>query len=206
VSEENAREELARYCARLWQRRLVSGTSGNVSVKLDDGDLLVTPASRCLDGLRSHDLVRVDGAGRPRDATQRPTSELPLHVAAYAVRPDVRCVVHAHPTFCVVWSLWGQLFPQETVGARETLGPVAWTPYRPTGTAELAEVCRDAFSRGFNTVLMERHGLSSVGPDLEVAFLLADQAEEAARVAYYASLRAVGSGKNTEVSERGGPL
>jgi len=206
VNEDDARAQIVRYAARLWNRRLVTGTSGNVSVRLENGDVLVTPARRALAELEPLDVVRVDARGRAYDDSRHPSSELPLHLAAYAARGDARCVVHAHPTFCVVWSLWGQLFPQETVGARETLGPVAWTPYRPTGTAELAEVCRDAFSRGFNTVLMERHGLSSVGPDLEVAFLLADQAEEAARVAYYASLRAVGSGKNTEVSERGGPL
>jgi L-fuculose-phosphate aldolase len=188
VNDERARAELAAYCTRLWDRRLVTGTSGNASVKLDDGDVLVTPASRSLAALALSELVRVGPDGQRRDASQRPTSELPLHLAAYRARADARCVVHTHPTFCVVWSLSGRVFPQETVGARETLGPVAWTPFRPNGTAELAEVCRQAFAQGFNTVLMERHGLSTIGPQLETAFLLTDLAEEAARVAYFADL------------------
>jgi ribulose-5-phosphate 4-epimerase/fuculose-1-phosphate aldolase len=188
MSEEEARAEIAAYAQRLWDRRLVSGTSGNVSIRLDDGDVLVTPASRCLGGLHPHDVVRVSGDGLPRDASQRPTSELPLHAAVYRRRADARCVVHVHPTFCVVWSLLGELFPQETVGSRETLGDVAWTPYRPAGSQELADVCGDAFARGIDVVLMERHGLSAIGSSIEDAYMLVDQAEEAARVAYFARI------------------
>lgn len=188
MNEEETRAQIAAYAQRLWDRRLVSGTSGNVSMRLDDGDVLVTPASRCLGGLHPRDVVRVSGDGKPRDAARRPTSELPLHLAVYRRRSDVRCVVHVHPTFCVVWSLLGELFPQETVGARETLGGVAWTPYRAAGSQELADLCGDAFARGIDVVLMERHGLSAIASELENAFMLVDQAEEAARVAYFARL------------------
>jgi L-fuculose-phosphate aldolase len=188
MSEEEAREQIATYAQRLWDRRLVSGTSGNVSIRLDDGDVLVTPASRCLGGLQPRDVVRVSGDGVPRDAAQRPTSELPLHQVVYRRRRDAGCVVHVHPTFCVVWSLLGELFPQETVGARETLGDVAWTDYRPAGSQDLADLCGDAFARGIDVVLMERHGLSAVASELESAFMLVDQAEEAARVAYFARI------------------
>jgi ribulose-5-phosphate 4-epimerase/fuculose-1-phosphate aldolase len=84
-----------------------------------------------------------------------------------------------------VWSLFGTVFPQETVGARETLGGVAWTAYRPAGSQELADLCGNAFADGVDVVLMERHGLSAIGTELENAFVLVDQAEEAARVAYF---------------------
>lgn len=186
MTEEEARAHIAAYAQRLWDRRLVSGTSGNISVRLDDGDVLATPASRCLGGLLPRDVVRVAADGTPRDASQRPTSELPLHLVVYRRRADVGCVVHVHPTFCVVWSLFGEVFPQETVGSRETLGAVAWTAYRPAGSQELADLCGDAFARGIDVVLMERHGLSAVGAELENAYMLVDQAEEAARVAYFA--------------------
>jgi len=185
VNEDDARAQIVRYAARLWNRRLVTGTSGNVSVRLENGDVLVTPARRALAELEPLDVVRVDARGRAYDDSRHPSSELPLHLAAYAARGDARCVVHAHPTFCVVWSRCGRPFPQDTVGARETLGPVAWTPYRPPGTAELAQLCAAEFARGIDTVLMERHGLSTIGATLEDAFLLSDLAEEAARIAYF---------------------
>jgi L-fuculose-phosphate aldolase len=190
-AEKDLRAEIVRYCRALWDRRLVTGTSGNVSARLEDGDLLATPTMRCLGSVTEAEIVRVDAAGIARDPAQRPTSELPLHLAAYAARPDAACVIHTHPTFCVVWSRCGAIFPQDTVGARETLGPVAWAAYRPAGSSELAELCAEAFAGGFDTVLMERHGLSALGKGLEEAFVLTDLAEEAARIAYFSRIAGI---------------
>lgn len=183
MNSQRAREELARYGRELWDRRLVTGSSGNISVRLGDGTLLVSPASRSLRDLLPDEFVQTDASGTPLDGG-RPTSELPLHVACYGARADVRAVVHTHPTFCVVWSNAGTVFPQHTVGAKETLGPVTWTAYEPPGTQRLAALVAAA-AASFNTILMERHGLTALGESLEQAFLLSDLAEEAARVGYF---------------------
>ncbi len=188
MDEARAREAIVRYGQRLWDRHLVTGTSGNISVLLDDGDIVATPSARSLGGLEPHELVRVDPNGTARDPAQRPTSELPLHLAAYRERPQVRCVVHTHPTFCVVWSRTGSVFPRDTVGACESLGSLAWTPFRPNGSSELAELCALEFARGIDTVIMERHGLSSIAEHLEDAFMQTDLAEEAARIAYFSKV------------------
>ena len=188
MSEKRARRELVEYAQLLWERRLTSGSSGNLSVRLGDGDLLVTPASSSFRSLAPSDMVRVAPDGTPRDAAQRPTSELPLHVAAYRVRSDIGCVVHTHPTFSVVWSKSGELFPRDTVGAMESLGTCAWTPFRKNGTQELADLCAAEFARGVNVVVMERHGLSAVAPTLEAAFVQTDLAEEASRIAYFSAV------------------
>ncbi|HEY5256932.1 MAG TPA: class II aldolase/adducin family protein [Candidatus Baltobacteraceae bacterium] len=185
MTDAHARADMVAYCRRLWDRRLVTGTSGNVSLRLSSGDLLVTPAGRCLGSVTDDELVIVDTQGTPRDPSARASSELPLHLAAYAARNDIACVVHTHPTFCVVWSKFGRVFDRDTVGARETLGPVAFVPYREPGTKDLAALCGSEFARGIDTVLMERHGLSAVGTSLERAFVLSDLAEEAARIAYF---------------------
>jgi ribulose-5-phosphate 4-epimerase/fuculose-1-phosphate aldolase len=188
LNEREARELLVQYCAQLWERRLVTGTSGNVSVRLEDGDLLVTPAGRSLRRLDPAEVVRTDYLGIPRNAEQTPTSELPLHVAAYRIRADVRALIHTHPTFCVIWSRAGHVFPRDTVGARETLGHVVWTPYAPPGSDELAAVTAQAFASGAQVVLMERHGASAAGATLEDAFVASDLAEEAARLAFWTQL------------------
>lgn len=188
LSEAQARAEIVRYCALLWERRLVTGTSGNVSVRLQDGDLIVTPTLRSLRALDQTELVRTDAAGVPRPGQGRPTSELPLHVAAYRARSDVHAVVHTHPTFCVVCSKQGRVFERDTVGARETLGEVAWTPFRPAGSEQLAAVTSQAFAAGAEVVIMERHGISAVAADLEHAFDLTDLTEEAARIAFFSKL------------------
>ena len=186
LHETEAREAIVAYSRALWERRLVTGTSGNVSVRLEDGDILATPAARSLRNLSAAEIVRTDARGVPRDPKQQATSEFPLHAAAYAARTDARALIHTHPTFCVVWSTFGSVFPRDTVGARETLGDVAWTAYRPPGSEDLARLAAEHFSKGIDTVLMERHGISAIGPNLECAFVLTDLAEEAARIAYFA--------------------
>jgi L-fuculose-phosphate aldolase len=178
-------EELIEICRRLWERGLVMGNSGNVSVRLNDGDLLVTPSGRSLANLEARELVRVDSNGSPRDQSQRPTSELPLHLAAYRARPQITCVVHTHPTMSVVWSKTQTLPPRDIVGAMESLRPWAWTPFRKNGTQELADLCASEFARGADIVIMERHGISVVAESFEEAFVQTELAEEAARVAFY---------------------
>ncbi len=200
MNEHQAREEIVAYGALLWERRLITGTSGNVSVRLADGDIVVTPAARSLRNLSPGELVRVAPDGTPRQPHAAPTSELPLHLAAYGARADIGCVVHTHPTYCVAWSLVGRCFPQDTVGARETLGPVAWTPYHPAGSLELGAITAAEFERGIDVVIMERHGLSAIGATLERAFVLSDLAEEAARVAYLAEALRKSEQENTRAN------
>jgi len=187
VREDVARDAIVAYAKRLYDRGLIAGASGNVSVRLDDGSLLATPTLASLGTLRASDLVVCAADGSSFAGDRRPTSELPLHVAAYRVRPEIRCVVHTHPTHCVAWSKTGALFPLDTVGAIESLGSIGFTRYERSGTVELAGVCSDAFAHGFDTIVMERHGLSSVAEDLETAFLRTDLAEQTAHIEFVAA-------------------
>ena len=179
--------ELTKIGRELWERRLVTGSSGNLSVRLDDGSLLMTRAGASLRALAATDFVLTDGLGIPRDEKCLPTTEYQLHVAAYQTRDDIAVALHTHPSFCVIWSKYNAVLPRDTVGARETLRDVAVTPYRPPGTAELAaEVA--AILKHADNVIMERHGLLSVSSSIEDAFLQTDLAEEAARIAYFSRL------------------
>jgi L-fuculose-phosphate aldolase len=187
LNEARARAALVRCGRRLWKRRLVTGSSGNLSYRLLDGTVLATPSTRSIGDLRPADIIALNADGSVREGGT-PTSELPLHLAAYRVRSDIACVVHTHPTMCVVWSKTGTIFPRDTVGASETLRRCAWTPYYRNGSEELANACAEQFAQGVDVVMMERHGLSVIAPDLEDAFLQTDLAEEAARIAYYWSL------------------
>jgi ribulose-5-phosphate 4-epimerase/fuculose-1-phosphate aldolase len=188
--EARLRGEIAAYAARLYERGLVAGSSGNLSARLADGTLLVTPTGLSLGSLGPADIVACTSAGVARDAGQRPTSELPLHIAAYRVRDDVRRVIHTHPTYCVAWSKTQRLFPLDTVGAIESLGPITLVPYAKSGTQELAELCAATFARGYDTLVMERHGLSSAAADFETAFLRTDLAEQTAHIEFAAYLLA----------------
>ena len=179
--------ELIDVGRELWKRRLVTGSSGNLSTRLDDGSLVMSRAGISLRNLSAADLIVTDEAGKPSDDEVRPTSEYQLHVAAYRTRDDINFVLHTHPTFCVVWSKLSSILPRDTVGARETLRDVIVTRYQPPGTAALADEVAMALKRADN-VLMERHGLLAVSSSIEDAFLQTDLAEEAARIAYFSRL------------------
>ena len=179
--------ELIEVGRELWKRQLVTGSSGNLSARLDDGSLIMTRAAVSLRDLSAADLIVTDPAGKPNDDQERPTTEYQLHVAAYRTREDISVALHAHPTFCVVWSKLSSVLPRDTVGARETLRDVVVAPYRPPGTAALADEVARALKRADN-VLMERHGFLAVSSSIEDAFLQTDLAEEAARIAYFSRL------------------
>ena len=171
----------------LWERRLVSGSSGNLSARLEDGTVLMTPPGVSLRALKAKDLVLTDPSGNSRNKEQRPTSEFHLHVAAYQTREDITVAVHTHPTFCVIWSKHNSTLPRDTVGARETLRDVVVAPYQPPGSIALADQVGIAL-REVDNVLMERHGFLAVSSSFEDAFLQTDLAEEAARIAYFSRL------------------
>lgn len=165
----------------------MSGSSGNVSARLDDGTLLITPTRKALGLLAESDLVRISHDGKPEDGG-KPSGEWRLHVAAYTARQDIETVVHTHPTFCVVWAGEDRLFPRETVASTESLAPMTFVPYHPTGTQELADATRDALRDGTPLALLGRHGLVAVSRDFDEAYVQTDLAEECAKVAYYSAL------------------
>jgi len=205
VTEREGRERTVEYARLLWERGLVAGSSGNISLRLANM-LLVTPTLRSLRALEPTDIVRVSFDGMPVDSDRRPSSELPLHLAAYRARPETRCVIHTHPTFTIAWSKLGRLFPLETVGAAESLGSIAFTPYAKPGSLELADLCAAAFASGATTVVMERHGLSSLGSNLEEAFIRTDLAEQTAAIETHACvLRSAGARRGSRAGRLSDP-
>ena len=180
--------DLVRIARDLWDRKLVSGSSGNLSARLDDGSILITPTGCAFARVTTDELVHCDPAGVPRNPGHRPSVELPLHLAAYRARADIRYVVHTHPVFCVVWSQTGRLFPRDTVAATESLAAIAWARFAPSGSVELAEIVADALSSGAPLALLENHGLIAVSNDIDTAFIQTDLAEGCAHVAYHSEV------------------
>ncbi len=177
-------------CGRaLWDRGHASGTSGNLSARLDAETMLCTRSGRAFNALAADDFALVDiVTGDPYDEGPAPTIERPLHLAAYRANPDVRFVVHTHPTYCVVWSCTGRLFPRDTVAATESLAAIAWVPYFPPGSEELAAGVGAAVARDVPLVVLENHGLVAATADLRTAFLQTDLAEHCAMTAYHAAV------------------
>jgi L-fuculose-phosphate aldolase len=163
----DAREAIVTTCRELARAGLTVGTAGNVSVR--QGDLVaVTPSGVRYAGL-APELVgvhRLDGAAV--EAPLAPTSELPLHLAIYASRPEVSAVVHTHPPAATALSALVDEVPPVHYYAAMFGGPVPVAPYATYGTDELARNVVRAL-RGRTGCLMGNHGAVTVGPDLVTA-------------------------------------
>jgi len=175
-------------CARLYQRDLVGAGEGNVSCRLGRRELLVTPSGACKGFLRSGDLVVVDAASGEVQGRGRASSELRMHLAAYAARPEVQAVVHAHPLTAVALTVAGLPPPNDLVPeASVVLGPVAVARYATPGTDEVPASIAPFLPR-HDVILLERHGALALGRSLTEALFRVETLERVARVALAARL------------------
>lgn len=177
MDRSTAAKAIVRAGARLGRRGLIAAAEGNLSARLDDGSILVTPSGFRKDELEPGDLVVVDPAGFV-GATRvglTPTSDLAIHRAVYAARDDVRAVAHAHLPASMGLTLAGER--PDATALPETAALLKHLPfvaYGEMGSDELAGRVAAAFTDDVAglpvAVLLERHGAVAVGdtPDTAV--------------------------------------
>ena len=159
---------------RLGARRLISGADGNLSVRLGPFALAVTPAGRRKDELAAGDILAagLDANEQPAgDIRRRPSSDIAVHRAAYAARPDAAAIAHAHSPAVLACLLAG-LRPDAAVlpEARAVLGRVAYVAALPFGGPAVAEAVADALhDPAVGAVLLDGHGALAVGRSLDEA-------------------------------------
>ena len=183
--------EIVRVCRRLWERGLVAGQDGNVSVRLAPARVLVTPAGASKGELRADDLVEVDLDGAPlgpRRPGRTASSEVRMHLSVYRARPDVGAVVHAHPPTATAFAVAGEdLMRPVLPEIVATLGGVPLVPFAPPGGDELAAAVASHAGR-HDAVLLANHGATTLGPTLTVAHQRMESLEHAACILLAARL------------------
>ena len=181
-SEARLRRAIVRTGRVLVERGLVVATDGNISARLDGGLFLATPSGRSKGSLGPSDLVVVAADGRKVRGRRRPSSELGMHLAVYARRPDAEAVIHAHPPVatgfaCAGLALEEPLISEVVMG----LGKVPLAPYATTGTPAMAEALSGLIG-SHDAALLANHGVVVLGSDLEQAFWKLETVEQFARV------------------------
>jgi 3-dehydro-4-phosphotetronate decarboxylase len=185
MTEDFAREALAEFGRSLFDRGYSCGTSGNLSVRLDDGGFLCSPTNASLGGLDPERLSLLNAAGAHLSGPP-PTKEAWLHLAMYRSRPGDHAVVHLHSTYAVALSCRtdrpaDDVVPALTPYVLMRVGRVARVPYGRPGDASLAgEVARLASRH--RALLLANHGPVVAGPDLASAVAAAEELEETARL------------------------
>ncbi len=182
-AEYELRREIAKYGRRLVSERLVQGTWGNLSAKLDDHTILVTPSGVEYAKIEPEDLVKVNLTSLASEGENKPTSELALHAAIYRAKPEAGAVVHTHSANASVYACahCGLEIPEENIGATEAFGSfVAVTEYAAAGTKAIAENVVNAMGES-RAAIMANHGMVVYGSDIKDAFENALLLEETAR-------------------------
>jgi len=179
--EGELRERLCVIGRRMHGAGLIAGTAGNLSVRLDDQRVLVSPRGVRKDDLMPRDLVEVTLFDPTPAERARASSELPAHLACYRADGRAGAVLHAHAPALTAVGLRtldiGSLLPE----AEAATGRFALVPFAPSGSEELAGDVAEAVAAGASVVLLERHGVLVVGTDPDSAFDRLELAELAAR-------------------------
>ncbi|WP_417769169.1 aldolase [Stappia sp.] len=188
MSEEARLRELVCELSRsIFDRGLTGGASGNVSVRLPDGGLLVSPTGSSLGRLDPARLSRFDESGR-HIGGDAPTKEMPLHAAFYETRgAKAGAVVHLHSTHSVALSMLPEtdpdnVLPPLTPYSIMRLGKVKLLPFFRPGDAAMGEAIRGLAGRR-SAVLLANHGPVVAAKDLEAAVYAMEELEETARLA-----------------------
>jgi len=164
------KDEIIEIMNRIYQNGMTTTSGGNLSILDDDGSIWITPKGVDKGSLIPKDIIRVFPDGKIK-GIHEPSSEYPFHLAIYKERPDIKAVLHAHPPSLVAFAITRRIPDTRIVPkASEICGKVGYAKYELPGSTKLGKVIAKKFSGGHNTVLMENHGIVTVGNSLMQAF------------------------------------
>ena len=180
LSKDRAkRQSIIDACREMNRLGINQGTSGNISLRHDDG-MLITPTSVPYDALVPEQIVFMKLDSAP-EGGQRPSSEWRFHRDILKARPEVNAVVHAHPPFATILAIMGREIPAVHYMIACAGGDtIRCAPYATFGTAELSRHAVAALE-GRSACLLAHHGMIAVGASLAKAMWLAVEVETLAR-------------------------
>ncbi|HWE42894.1 MAG TPA: class II aldolase/adducin family protein [Gemmatimonadaceae bacterium] len=187
------RREIVTVCRRLYERGLIAGQDGNVSVRLPGGRVLVTPAGMSKVDVGASDLVEMrlgevasSHGSRAGRSGPRASSEVLMHLRIYERRPDVNAVVHAHPPTATAFAVAGEGFMDcilpEVIFQ---VGQVPLLEYATPGSTGLADSF-EPYVATHDAFLLANHGATTVGATLLLAHQRMESLEHAARIIFAA--------------------
>jgi ribulose-5-phosphate 4-epimerase/fuculose-1-phosphate aldolase len=185
VNETKLREEICLFARSLFERGLTPGSSGNISLRLEDGGFLMTPTNASLGFLDPARLSRLDANGRLLSG-DKPTKEVPLHTALYDTRAASGAIVHLHSTHSVALSMLPEIDPLAALPPMTAYyvmkhGKTALIPYYRPGDDAVAGAIRGLAGR-YSSVLLANHGPVVAGATLDAAVYAMEELEETARL------------------------
>jgi len=190
---------------RIYGYGMTTTSGGNLSVLDENGDIWITPAGVDKGSLTPSDIVRVKPDGT-KIGKHEPSSELPFHRMIYNKRPDIKAVLHAHPPALISFSIVRKIPDTHLIpNVHHICGEVGMAEYGLPGSSDLGEKIAKVFEEGFNTVLLENHGIVVGGENLFKAFMAFETLDFCARLEINANRIGTPiplSPKNIEISRK----
>jgi L-fuculose-phosphate aldolase len=188
MTELQLREAIVEVGRRLYARGYTASNDGNISTRLDDRRLLMTPKSVCKGFMSPDMMVITDLDGKKLAGERDPSSEMQMHLEVYRQRPDATAVVHAHPPIATGFAVAG--IPLDRAVLAEvvtTLGSVPIAEYATPSTKELPEAVR-RYVKAHDGMLLANHGALTLGTDLFSAYYKMETIEHFAHISLVARL------------------
>lgn len=185
---DDVRRDIVRVCRRMYERGLIAGPDGNVSVRITYDHVLVTPRGFSKANVEEHDLVLVSMAGTRIGGKHEASSEVAMHLAIYHAREDVNAVVHAHPPVATAFAVAGLGLPGDVLPELAVqLGAVPLVPYATPGTDAMPEAMAP-FLPNYDAFLLANHGATTLGCTLAEAHQRMESLEHCANILLTARL------------------
>ncbi len=177
------REKLAHAGKELYAKGLVKGASGNISARVPGTDtFLIKPSGAHMERLKPEELVLVDLEGNKVSGEREVSAETPMHAAIYRARKDAGAVVHTHAPTATAFGIAGkEISPLQIEVFMLLPDGVPIVPFKQPGSKALAEAVQ-AKMLCYDAVILENHGIVTVGSTLEAACSLNEMIEEAAKI------------------------
>jgi L-fuculose-phosphate aldolase len=179
---ENAPEQICAAAKRLLAKGLVEGTSGNISARMEDGNIACTPSSLDYEIMCEDDIVILNPEGDVVSGERGPTSEKYLHLAVLNANEDVAVCIHSHAVYATMFAVAHQNIPSCIDEFTVYLGgDIRCTDYAPSGSPDLAEqVVKALEDRG--AALIANHGMVAIGTTMEKAMHNTALVERSAKI------------------------
>jgi L-fuculose-phosphate aldolase len=188
ATEAQLRADIVEVGRRLYARGYTASNDGNISTRLDERRLLMTPKSVCKGFMTPEMMVITDLDGRKLAGDRDPSSEMQMHLEVYRQRPDVQAVVHAHPPIATAFAVAG--IPLDRAVLAEvvtTLGSVPIAEYATPSTKELPEAVRK-YVKAHDGMLLANHGALTLGADLFSTYYKMETIEHFANISFVARM------------------
>lgn len=176
------RKEVANFMRRLYRQGLTTTSGGNISLKINDNIILITPSATDKGRMRWNEVGIMTISGENLTPELKPSIESEMHLSIYSKKKDVSSVVHAHPLFASAYTAMKcKIDTNLTAEARAVCGDPCFVPYALMGTKELASLASESIINS-DILLLENHGVVTTGSSLLQAFDKLEVLENAAKM------------------------